>query len=102
MTQVPPTFHTGAPIAPHRGVLILIFGILGLVLCVLFGVAAWIMGNKDLREMDAGRMDPSGRGMVQAGRILGIIAVCLVAALAAIYIVLMLLGVAAAVAGAAI
>ena len=31
------------------------------------------MGNKDLREMDQGRMDPSGRGLTHAGRILGMI-----------------------------
>lgn len=31
------------------------------------------MGNADLREMDQGRMDPSGRGLTQAGRILGMI-----------------------------
>ena len=32
------------------------------------------MGNDDLREMDFGRMDPSGRDLTNAGRILGIIA----------------------------
>ena len=59
---------------PHRGVIILVFGILGLVACQLFGVAAWVMGNQDLREMDAGWMDPSGRDMTNAGRICGMIA----------------------------
>ncbi len=59
----------------HRGGLILTFGILGLTCCVLFflGIAAWIMGSSDLREMRAGRMDPTGQGMTQAGMILGII-----------------------------
>ena len=59
---------------PHRATLILVFGILGLVTCQVFGVAAWIMGNNDLREMDAGLMDPSGRQNTAAGRICGIIA----------------------------
>jgi hypothetical protein len=36
------------------------------------------MANADLKEMDEGRMDPSGRGLTNAGRILGIIAVCLI------------------------
>ncbi len=48
---------------PHRGVLILVFGILGFVLCQLFGIAAWVMGNNDLKEMDAGVMDSSGRDL---------------------------------------
>lgn len=63
------------PQKPHRGVMILVFGILGLVCCVIFGIIAWVMGNGDLREMDAGRMDPSGRGLTQAGKICGIISV---------------------------
>ena len=57
----------------HRGVLILIFGILGFVVCFPFGTAAWVMGSKDLKAMDAGTMDPEGRGLTQAGKILGII-----------------------------
>jgi hypothetical protein len=62
---------------PHRGTLILVLGILGLVLCGFLGIPAWIMGNSDLREMDAGRMDPSGRGNTNAGRICGMIATIL-------------------------
>ncbi len=59
---------------PHRGVLILVFGILSLVICPLFGLAAWSMANKDLPEMDHGWMDRSGRDLTQAGRICGMIA----------------------------
>lgn len=60
--------------APHRGGLILVLGILGWVVgCPIFGVAAWVMGNADLEEMRSGRMDPSGRGLTQAGTILGMI-----------------------------
>ena len=59
---------------PHRGGLILTFGILALLMCgLIFGPLAWFMGSKDLKEMDAGRMDPEGRGLTQAGRIIGII-----------------------------
>ena len=49
------------------------FGILSLVACQVFGIAAWVMANTDLHEMACGRMDPSGRDMTQAGRICGII-----------------------------
>jgi hypothetical protein len=59
---------------PHRGTLILILGILSLLCCGIFtGIPAWLMGANDLREMDAGTMDPTGRGTTNAGKILGII-----------------------------
>jgi hypothetical protein len=59
---------------PHRGVIILVFGILGFVICPFFGVAAWSMGTTDLQEMARGRMDPAGRDMTKAGRVCGMIA----------------------------
>jgi len=58
---------------PHRGGLILTFGVLGFVCCGIFGIPAWIMGSADLKEIQAGRMDPAGQGLTQAGMILGII-----------------------------
>lgn len=58
---------------PHRASTILVFGILSLVVCAPLGIAAWIMGNKDLEEMSNGLMDPSGRDSTSAGRICGII-----------------------------
>lgn len=70
-------YPAGQPMRPHRGVMILVFGILGLVCCIVFGIVAWVMGNGDMREMDAGRMDPSGRGLTQAGKICGIVSVAL-------------------------
>ena len=62
---------------PHRGTMILVFGILGLVVCFPFGIVAWVMGNADLKAMDAGTMDPEGRGTTQAGKIIGMIATIL-------------------------
>ncbi|MDP7009652.1 MAG: hypothetical protein QGI78_08800 [Phycisphaerales bacterium] len=41
------------------------------------GIIAWVMANGDLKKMDAGTMDPEGRGNTQAGKICGIISVCL-------------------------
>lgn len=61
----------------HRGTLILVLGILGLVVCFPCGIAAWLMGNGDLKQMDAGQMDPEGRSLTQAGKIVGIIATVL-------------------------
>lgn len=57
--------------------LILVLGILSLVCCGLLGPVAWIMGNNALRDIDAGIGNPSDRGMVVAGRVLGIIATVL-------------------------
>ena len=66
-------------LTPHRGGMILTFGIMAVcgIVTIVFGPMAWIMGTADLREMRAGRMDPSGEGMTQAGRIMGIISVCI-------------------------
>ena len=63
---------------PHRGVKILILGILGLAgLSILTGVPAWIMGRNDLKSMEAGVMDAEGRSLTNTGRILGIISIVL-------------------------
>ena len=64
-------------VQPHRGTLILVFGILGLVTCFVFGIVAWIMGKGDLDKMADGTMDPSGESLTKAGVILGIVAACL-------------------------
>jgi len=63
----------------HRGALVLTLGILSLVICGLLGPVAWVMGNNDLAAMRAGRMDPSGEGVTQAGRICGIISTAIIA-----------------------
>lgn len=61
---------------PHRGGVVLTFGILSIVLgaCgAIFGPIAWVMGQNDLAEIRAQRMDPDGEGTTNAGRICGII-----------------------------
>ena len=77
---------------PHRGTLILIFGILSLVICAPLGIAAWVMGSGDMKEMDAGTMDPTGRGTTQAGKICGMIGTILMIIGVVIFILLALLG----------
>jgi hypothetical protein len=84
MTQMPPRVPDGGyggpphALQPHRGAIVLVLGILGLVICFICGIIAWVMGKQDLAEMDAGRMDPSGRSLTQAGKICGMISVILV------------------------
>jgi hypothetical protein len=75
-------------VLPHRGGLVLTLGIIsivagtvGCVVCIWlsgviglgFGVTAVLMGRTDLRQMDAGTMDPDGRGLTKAGLICGIV-----------------------------
>lgn len=42
-------------------------------MCQPLGIAAWVMGNGDLKQIDAGTMNPEGRSLTNAGRICGII-----------------------------
>ena len=72
--EVPPA---GQYLKPHRGAVVLVLGILGLVVCVICGIIAWVMGNNDLREMAAGRMDRTGEGLTKAGKICGMISTIL-------------------------
>ena len=63
---------------PHRGVLVLVLGIVSIVVPIpvvdlVLGAIAWYMANQDLPEIDAGLMDPAGRGMTSAGKVCGII-----------------------------
>jgi predicted Zn finger-like uncharacterized protein len=72
---------------PHRAGLVLTLGITSLVLVgvcwplspisAIMGVITWVMGSGDLRKMNAGQMDPEGRGSTQAGYVCGIISACL-------------------------
>jgi hypothetical protein len=73
---------------PHRGGMILTFGILGFVCCGIFGIVAWAMGAGDLKEIRAGRMDPAGQGLTQAGMILGIITTILMIVWGLFYVIM--------------
>jgi hypothetical protein len=77
------------PVKPHRGGMILAFGIIGIVCCIIFAILAWVMGSGDLKEMAAGRMDRSGEGMTKAGKIIGMIA-CILAIVAIVINIIML------------
>lgn len=73
--------RTSAFYEPHRGTLILLFGILSITgicccCCVtwVFGLAAIIMGASDLSEMRGGSMDSSGAGLTRVGITLAVVA----------------------------
>jgi len=98
-TQVPvapigPQYSTQQTLRPHRGTLILVLGILGIVCCFICGIIAWVMGSNDLKEMSAGRMDASGQGLTQAGKICGMVSVILQIVGFIIWLLFMSLGIA--------
>lgn len=65
----------GVYVQPHRGGVILTLGILGLCFCQFLGIAAVVMASQDLKLMNEGRMDASGKGLTTAGMVLGVISI---------------------------
>ncbi len=68
-----PMGGAGGPVDHPKGMTILILGILSLVCCSPLGIAAFVMGNNALKEIDAQPGRYANRQIVQIGRILGII-----------------------------
>src|ERR1700677_1460956 len=64
---------------PGRGIMILVFGILSLVCCTLFGPIAWILGRQDLAQIRRGVIASDAEQMTKIGMILGIVGTCLLA-----------------------
>lgn len=71
---------------PDRGGLVLTLGICSIVAAIIpcvspvgliLGIVSWVMGQRDMRKMDANEMDPRGRGNTQGGRICGIVGTAL-------------------------
>lgn len=67
--------RSGQPIVrkQHRAGTIITLSLIGLIVFGPLCVAAWVMGNHDLREMDLGIMDNSGRSITTSGRTIGIV-----------------------------
>jgi len=79
------------PIKPDRGAAVLAMGIVGIVsapiwlvccaplgvVSIVLGILAWVMGSRDLKEMQSGLMDPGRQDITQAGQVCGIIATIL-------------------------
>lgn len=76
--NAPAPGYSPTPPANHpRAVLALVLGILGVAVCQVAGPFAFVVSNKALKEIDASGGTIGGRGMVQAGKILGIIGIVL-------------------------
>lgn len=70
----PQGYGYGMPQQDHPdAVTVLVLGILSIVFCPLTGPFAWSKGNKALQEIEASGRTIGGHGMVQAGRICGIV-----------------------------
>ncbi len=107
-TAVTTTPTQYAYVKRHRGGGILALGIVGIVLCCFFycspiglilGVIACVMGSRDLPLIRTGRMDPSGAGTTQAGRICGIVAICLGALFSLVLVIMVVVFIGAVSAG---
>jgi hypothetical protein len=70
---------TAATYEHPKGTVILVVGILGVALCQLAAPFAWVMGSRALAEIDSTPGVATNRGMVQAGRICGIVGSCILA-----------------------
>ena len=71
---------------PHRGLLILITGLLGFS-CFLFGIAAFVLAKSDLDGMKSGSVDPAGRSLTKVGMTLGVMG-AIVQAIIVLYLLL--------------
>lgn len=79
---IPPAPQAYVPMATNpydnRATTIMVLGILGLVVCGILGIVAWVMGSNLKKEAAAaGYPEP---GQAKAGRICGIVAAGLMAA----------------------
>ncbi|MEO8447676.1 MAG: DUF4190 domain-containing protein [bacterium] len=85
----PPSFNSPPPppMPPNSGptgsansnaIIALVLGILSFIACgILAAIPAWIMGKKELNEINAGRSPEAGRTMAKIGMWLGIINIAL-------------------------
>jgi hypothetical protein len=73
----PPAGYTGAVVGAvpqnQKSVIALILGILSVICCPICGPIAFFIGRQAMAEVDASGGAQSGRGLAQAGFILGII-----------------------------
>lgn len=73
--QQPRAMTGGGP--SSRATTALVLGILGLLCCGLLGIPAIIVGKQEMSSIDQGLAPVEGRGLAQAGYILGIVSLVL-------------------------
>jgi hypothetical protein len=65
--------HWGLYPEGSQAVLAFVLGIIGLVVFQPLAPFAWVIANREIRGVDAGRRNPSNRGLAVAGKVMGII-----------------------------
>ena len=70
---IPPAIPGAAAPQASRATMAVVFGVLGIICCGLLAPVAWYLGNEELKQIDAGRIADTTRGMAQVAKILGII-----------------------------
>lgn len=89
----PPSPYASGPTSSGNAVTALVLGILGLVMCGPFtAVPAIVVGRRALREIDDAQGRLGGRGMAQAGFVLGIVGTVLGALALLVFLGLFALG----------
>ncbi|NSW79580.1 MAG: DUF4190 domain-containing protein [Chthonomonadetes bacterium] len=87
-TQAPPVPMAGGG-PSSQATTALVLGILSLLCCGLLSIPAYIVGKQELDRINRGLSPVEGRGLAQAGYILGIIGMVLLG-LAVLYVVVVL------------
>lgn len=82
---------------PEGAVTIFVLGLLGLVVCGLLGIVAWVQGNDYMKRCQAMGVQPEG--LAVAGRIMGMIATILIIVGLVLFVGMMMLGALAGAAG---
>ncbi len=77
-SQAPTCPHCGHPVNVSKSgaTMVLVLGILSVVIPMyglVLGPLAWALGNREIREIDAGVRMKVGRRKARAGRVLGIV-----------------------------
>jgi hypothetical protein len=81
-----------APSPPNhpRAATSLVLGALGVMVCAVLGPFAWILSRRTLLEIDEQPGRYGGRGMAQAGYILGIVGTVLLVVLLTLLLIVMI------------
>lgn len=80
--------------ASSNSIIALVLGILSYISCGLFSaIPAWIIGKKELSEIDAGRSPEAGRTLARIGMWLGIVNVILTIIAMFVLLILFVFGV---------
>jgi hypothetical protein len=80
--------YPGAYMKPNRATMVFVFSLLSWFVCIIFGIVAFVQSKADMREMQAGVMDPSGMGLTKAAYYISMIHFIVFAALIALYVVI--------------